>query len=598
MPLIPTHRSADHGPAGSLHRRWDRDGRIFALLAPAAAALIAFWPLALPAAPTAGEDNARLVFQKTAGPEQTRIHLVKKGESIGSILRRQGGAEPVSRALLRRLNPAISDLNRIYPGQKIVLPLPGYETSPAASPGDPRPEKPPVLYRVREGDSISRIILSELNVTPAQALPAYRLIRRLNPDLPDLVQIQTGQTLRLPPGPALAALPAASGAGTPSPAQKAPVPSPPPAARPAAPEPAPLAAVAGTPAIANDLHGIIRPVISRMGGTVTASGSYFIPLQESTQITIDCALIPVVELDDGTTVLLDYGNRLAPNLRDLIRQVWKNYAFVPATELIDGLGSLQAILRHSRHYSMARPDKPLRLSEKPEILAYPDWLIAGNRKADGTVYRQALFLLGKGEKPLPGDARTGLEKSGVVVTEILENSVAATAPAAGSSVAVADFRDLRGIALAQRLLEALGETAVRSTDVVIFDQARNGFNLSITADLLVRKGEKRFIIHAKKLPDQFIQTLRQENTEVIPVSLTAPGRMLVEEVLGGLQIPFSFGHFTFRIPDEGERPRFTASLSALRAIRAGNAVYLVDFDLPPSILPFLGGKRGGSVIRY
>ncbi|MCX5825050.1 MAG: LysM peptidoglycan-binding domain-containing protein, partial [Deltaproteobacteria bacterium] len=285
-----------------------------------------FLPL-LPAPLSAREDSASLVLQKTSGGGKSRVHVVKKGEWIHSILRSQFGEEPIPYALIRQLNPGIRNLNRIHPGQRIVLPVPGSsESSESISDIGRENSSPPVIYRILEGDSISRIILSEMNVNPAEALPAYRLIRKLNSEIPDLNRLPAGQTLRLPPAPARSTVPPAAPLET--------------AARPTE------KSDAETAAIADSLLGIIRPVIGRMRGAVTVTGSYFIPLQETTQITIDCAQIPVVELDDGTTVLLDYGDRLSENLKRLIRQSWKNYAFLTAEEFRDGLGGLLGIIRH------------------------------------------------------------------------------------------------------------------------------------------------------------------------------------------------------------------------------------------------------------
>jgi len=532
----------------------------------------------------AREDNASLLFQKTAGGGKTRVHVVKKGESIRSVLRSQPGYEPVSRALIRSLNPGIPDLNRIYPGQRIVLPIPGLLDPPEPTSVNRGESTLPILYRFREGDSISRIILSELNVNPTEALQAYRLIRKLNPEIPDLNRLHNGQTLRLPPAPTLPALPPAASPQTASlPTEKS-----------------RMETDIKTPKTRDTLPGIIRLVINRMRGTVTASGNHFIPLQETTQITIDCSLIPVVELDDGTTVLLDYGNHLSDNLKGLIRQSWTNYAFLTAEELRDGLGGLQGIIRHSRNYRMVRADKPLILAVKPEILAFPDWVITRKETAVGAAYLQGLFLLDQGERPLPADAKVFLEKSGVAVTEIsLDPAVSSpdTPPAALRPV-TADLRGLKGIALAEQLLAALGETTVRNADVVVFDQARNGFNLSVTADLLVRKGEKRFILHTKRLPEQFLHILREAGTEVILIGEKDQGRSLVEGVLQGLGIPVPFVHFSFRIPEEGKRPRLTASFSALRAMNEREPIYLIDFDVPPAVLPFLNSRRGGRVVRY
>jgi hypothetical protein len=529
----------------------------------------------------AREDSARLVFQKTAGSGKSRVHVVKKGEWIAAILRSQFGNEPVPYALIRRLNPGIRNMNRIYPGQRIVLPVPG-SSEPSESISDIGRENPapPVIYRILEEDSISRIILSEMNVNPAEALPAYRLIRKLNPEIPDLNRLPVGQTLRLPPAPARSAVP------PPAPLKTT--------ARPT------KKSVAKTAAITDSLLEIIRTVIGRMRGVVTVTGSYFIPLQEATQITIDCSQIPVVELDDGTTVLLDYGDRLSENLKGLIRQSWKNYAFLTSKEFRDGLGGLPGIIRHSQNYRMVRTDKPLALTVKPEILIFPDWIITGKETAGGATYRQGLFLLDRGERPLPAEARAFLEKSGVAVTEIAEDRAVSSleTPPAALRPVTADLQGLKGIALAERLLATLGETPIRNAEVVVFDQARNGFNLSVTADLLIRKGEKRFIFHTKRLPEQFLHILREAGTEVIPIGEKDQGRSLVEGVLQGLGIPVSFGYFSFRIPEEGKRPRLTGSFSALRAMNEGEPIYLIDFDVPPAVLPFLNGRRGGRVVRY
>jgi hypothetical protein len=542
-----------------------------------------FLPL-LDATLSAREDSASLVLQKTAGSGNSRVHVVKKGESIAAILHSQLGNERISHDMIRQLNPGIRNLNRIHPGQRIVLPVPGSsESSESISDIGRENSSPPVIYRILEGDSISRIILSELNEKPTEVLPAYRLIRKLNPEIADLNRLQVGQTLRLPPRPSLPATPPADPLKT--------------TLRTA--EKVDTKAAAKKSPAADDLLGMIRPVINRMRGAVTVTGSYFIPLQETTQITIDCSMIPVVELDDGTTVLLDYGNRLSENLKELIRQSWKNYAFLTAEELRDGLVGMQGIVRHSRNYRMVPTDKPLTLTAKPEILAFPDWLIIGKETAGGAPYRQGLFLLDRAERPLPTEAKEFIEKSGVAVTEIAEDrAVSSLETPPALRPAIADLRALKGIALAEKLLTTLGETPMRNVEVIVFDQARNGFNLSVTADLLIHKGEKRFILQTKRLPEQFLHILREAGTEVIPVGENSQGRPLIEGVLQGLGIPVSYGFFSFRIPEEGKRPRLTASFPALRATTEGESVYLIDFDVPPAGLPFLNGRREGRVVQY
>lgn len=578
---------------GWIHREADARMKPYVLRLPRIAFAVLLLALLLSSPLQALEDSARLVFQKTAGSGKTRVHVVKPGEWIADILRSQFGDEVIPYALIRRLNPGIRNLDRILPGQKIVLPVPGAPETSEPAPAISAKETPPlpVIYRIMEGDSISRIILSEMKLNPADALPAYRIIRKLNPTIQDMNQLPVGQTLRLPAAPGRSDLPPAAPLAPGRPDLPPPLP---PASAPLTTEK--IGADAG--AIADSLLGIIRPVIVRMQGAVTVTGSYFIPLQETTQITIDCSQIPVVEMDDGTTVLLDYGNHLSENLKGVIRQIWKNYAFLTAEELRGELGGLPVIVNHSRNYRMVRTDKPLELTARPEILLFPDWVITGRTTARGAAYRQGLFLLEPGERPLPAEVRAFIEKSGVAVTEIAqERAVSSAETPPEARPAFADLRELKGVAFVERLLTTLGEPPLRNAEVAVFDQTRNGFNLSVTADLLVRKGEKRFILIAKRLPDQFIQILREAGTGVILIGEAAQVRNLIEGVLQGLGIPVSFGYFSFRIPDEGKRPRLTGSFSTLRTITEGEPVYLIDFDMPSAVLPFLNGGRG-RVVRY
>ena len=378
---------------------------------------------------------------------------------------------------------------------------------------------------------------------PGEALPAYRLIRQLNPEIEDLNSLPPARPSSLPPSLARADRPATA----PVPAGQTHLPIATASERRPTDKPRQRLQSA---ADRGGLLGIIRPVISRMKGTVTATGNYFIPLKDTTQITIDCSLIPVVELDDGSTVLLDFGNRLSENLKGLIRQSWTNYAFLPAEELRDDLAALQGIIRRSRNYTMFSADRPLTLTAKPEILVFPDWIIAAKKAVERralppgalSARRQRTAPPRRGQD-LPGEKRS-CRHGDRRRSRGCPHSRAPTTPPA-----IPDLRGLKGIALAEQLLRTLGETPVRNAEVVIFDQARDGFNLSVTADLLLRKGEKRFIIHTKRLPEQFVRILKEAGTEVILIGEKDSGQIPHRRGASGTRDPRLLR--SFLLPDSG-----------------------------------------------
>jgi LysM repeat protein len=576
----------------------------------ALAALLA--PLSFPALLAAREDSASLVFQKTADIGDTHVYVVKRGDSIDRIFRSQAGDEPVPYAEIRQLNPEIKDLNRIFPGQRIVLPLRGTSAADLRPvPGAPaEKEPPPVLYPIQEGDSLSRILLS-LGVQPADVLPAYRLLRRLNPEIEDLNRLPAGQVLKLP-GHLVSAAPTAA-------VQSALAPAPPvisdgkpdetpvtaaqtpdqPLSRPAERSPGPaLPDTAQIPPSSTSmiLLETIRPVIARMGGLLSIRGNHVIPLKGSDQFVIDCALVPVVELDDGSVILMDFSGRISQQNREQIRSSWPRYAFVPPEELADPVSALQGIVGRSRDYRMTRSDGPVALDRQPEVSLFPDWIISGAEgSGSGATRRQAIHVLRYDESPMTEVVRTYLDGRGIPVTEIGTGRMPPPPPAPGGLI---DLRGLQGIRLAERLLLTVGERPQSGVESVVFDQAHDGFNLSITADLTVERGPVRILIHTRPLPEQFGRVLRERRTEWVPIGETESGRPLIESVLRGVGLPVSFGHFSFRIPDDGGRPRVTITLAALKTVSASGALYLIDFDPAPEVLTLLQRRLGQNFAKY
>ncbi|MEI6313382.1 MAG: LysM peptidoglycan-binding domain-containing protein [Syntrophus sp. (in: bacteria)] len=89
----------------------------------------------------AKEDTAYLTFQKSAPSRPgITVYTVKKGENLFDIVRRVTGETKHRNTIIRKYNPSIKDLNHIYPGQKIILPvkatttISSTDTSPTSAP--------------------------------------------------------------------------------------------------------------------------------------------------------------------------------------------------------------------------------------------------------------------------------------------------------------------------------------------------------------------------------------------------------------------------------------------------------------------------------
>ena len=535
--------------------------------------------LFLPVSASARVDSARLSFQKTVGKSSGRIHIVKKGESLYTITKKNRDGIEIPLSAIKRLNPGLRNLNRIYPGQKILLPpLEGALPIQAS----PAKDDKPFVYIIKENDSISRIILEELKFNPKEAIEAYRRIREVNKNIEDMVNLQAGSTLFISPD--LVKVGVLEYNLQHSDSQQT-------------EKTEPKTIVKMHPALYAILK-TVRPVIKKMRGSISSTGNYFIPLEGTSQITIDSSLIPSVEMDDGTTVFLDYENRFSDTFKQLIHRYWRNYRFLTDKEMKDGIQTLLNVINHSANYTMEHRKRPFTLNDKPLIVVFPDWLIAGKKNN----YLQGLFLLLEEEAPLPEPARIFLEKTGFVVTEMAadytayDNQKKTAFP--HRSMVVKDLRNLKGMALAEELLTAFGENPVRNEKIAIFKRETDGVNLSIPADLLFQKGERRLITQSKRLPDQFVKILKDSGYDVVSITENEKGKRLIETLLKKAGYPVSFGYFSCMIPEESLKSRFEISFSALSFVNGDERVYLLDFDMPADILSVINSRQKTMIIRY
>ncbi|MGC9976331.1 MAG: LysM peptidoglycan-binding domain-containing protein, partial [Syntrophales bacterium] len=252
----------------------------------------------------AEEDTAQLSFQKTATVSaKTRTYVVKQGEWLFQIMRDQAGITSPRLTIIKKLNPGIKNLNKIKPGQVVIVP----EIERPTIPGG-QDSSQTMNYTIRKGDSISRIAMHELNATYSELRKVVDDIKRLNPGIKNYDRIYTGHTLQLPRRSIVITKQEGRTPET---------------------EPLPKAIKDETqdkPIVLPQAHlNIIKVIIHRMNGSLITAGKYYIPIPEVGQVTIDCSTIPIVEMDDGSSILLDFSNTISDTFRNMIQSKWKNY---------------------------------------------------------------------------------------------------------------------------------------------------------------------------------------------------------------------------------------------------------------------------------
>jgi len=445
------------------------------------------------------EETARLVFTKTPRlPKDSTVHVVREGEWLYGILRREYGQAMPRLSLVRRYNPHIKDLNKIYPGQRLILPAKADQPPATETPG--------------------------LGLTETSKGPSWE-----------------------------------------------------------------------------DRMAVLKELLGRMNAVVNRQGTHYLPLPDVGQVVVDCRLVPMVHFDDGTIVFIDTNRRLPDHLKELVEKTWPSYRFVVPAENESVLDTLMKCVNATKNFSMKARRAPCTIGEKPAVRMTASALITKKDPKEEKTPLQVVRIIESEEERLPGPVFHYLKGRGTTVSEMVGDKVLpvpnpvppASGPSRPDRLMGSESREIL-----KDLLHRLGYETKKDVDVGVFDMARDGFNISIRADLFIAKGADRLIVVSRRLPAQFSSILKARKTQVVTITGGEPPDRAIVKVLKALGIPHEEGPYSFPVSKKGADAARVVFPVIRIAPEGGRPLFLVDFDLPPELYRALAGDTDFQLLRY
>ena len=130
-------------------------------------------------------------------------------------------------------------------------------------------------------------------------------------------------------------------------------------------------------------------------------------------MTLDCSAIPIVEFDDGSTVLLDFSDRIPKTLQRLIVANWKNFSVLKVRPSQNIFLILQETINASASYTMKKGIKPLLLEKEPQILLTLDWIISAKSPSENGPSFHGILVASDKTLLLPEQVRRYAEQKGI-----------------------------------------------------------------------------------------------------------------------------------------------------------------------------------------
>jgi LysM repeat protein len=339
-------------------------------------------------------------------------YTVQEGDCVWELLRRRGHIVEWDTAwftaLLKRLNAHVRNVDQIYPGQQILIPLKRMEPQEGAAGANDRsvtiPFLPDILYStytVQPGEYIAQIAARHHGLSVDQIPEGYfQAVKQVNPGVTNLDRIYPGQKIRIPE--------LASG----SPREIAPFGPPSAGGRGVRPSPR-------SPARRPPQSSAISMGAKRLGGTFIESGHYFFPLKEKSDFKLDLSVFPVIELAGGRRLLLDRGNGLSREAENAIRASWRSLTIVRAEPGESRRTLLNRIFR-TIYGEEVRQTLSMPISEDGiQVTLRGDWIIVQDKNEQRSKGYDCITLISDDRERTSAALRDYLAERSIRISDLL-----------------------------------------------------------------------------------------------------------------------------------------------------------------------------------
>jgi len=575
-------------------RVFRRIGVLFALLIP-------LWLVSAPWVDGEEKDTfsislvQRATVKKTGGREVVyERYQVEKGDYIWKIMRQRGLLKKPDftelYAALKNLNPSLTNLDLIHPGETILIPLnivsvKGYEEGKEL---DQEPAKELIdldeadleNYVVKPGDSLTKIIKNKFNLPSGFVYEDYlKLVQKFNPALTNPDLIFPNQVIRLPIySPEMVRMPIKAQPET---------------AAPSKPRPA---KTKDTAEILTLKQGL-KSIFNQMGEEWVDGGEQFIPLKSGGQVNLKADSFPVLNLNSGRRIIVDIRNELPEDIGRLIEADWEDYRIVHLAQDDSLKTATGKILSACNYHTVVKSGDYLKVTGDVGITIAGDWAIIP-QKGKGDIPDRVItlsFIRSRSEQT-PRVVKAYLARLGIIAVDYPDFSGSDSASEEVPVLKEITMKENVDFPLTTLLLDLAGQPFSKTLEIPLYRGEDSGFNVIIKADIFFNRQGQDCIIDFRGLSPHIVSLLSKHRIRVLPLSRERVPSRITARVLDFLGIPFASKEHRFPVAARPETRNIMISFSGITfADREGQMILATDKRIAEELVFFLN-KSGYHVL--
>jgi len=527
-------------------------------------------------------------------------YVVKKDDWIYKLFRQKGEIAqkdfPEFLRIFKRINPHIHNVDRVRPGQHIIIPLkklkqgsmPGQSSGVVTIPFMNIPNIPEVLktysakYTVQKGDCISILISTRYGPFGTESYKqGIKLFRLINPDIKDLNRIYSGQTLLIP-DPNILNQPLYQSLFGSSANNK-------------------NQADSNSSIIANkktlessvsaDWDKKPKSLLSEVARVLDAKlynkGVYYFPRTDRRDFELDLSRFPFIELEDRTRIIFSMADKKQESELDLIKSFWRHAYIV---RIAPGYSMEQVFDAVFQSFGKDVSKNHLSfLDHGVKVEVRGKWIYDKSAEAGNRVRHLCISFIDNPDEFTPGSILRYLDQNNIILKEVLKDKNTAAQKSnnllynkSAEHVGIIASSDHK--TFVNDLITAMGYKYAPNVSIS-FPYA--GIQIKAASNLVTRSDGNPFLIDFGDLYGDAVHAIEKTGFNIIQIKDDDNFHIIIQKILDAMDIGYTNGP-TFLAARRPAIHNTTLTIPGFLVAGAGKPRILLSFaTLHNGIIQFL-----------
>ncbi len=339
------------------------------------------------------------------------------------------------------------------------------------------------------------------------------------------------------------------------------------------------------------------PLLDESDAAVQQEGTHEFPDFEGSQLSVNTATYPIVQLKNNTFIILDPLNRFPSELKDVIQSNWSNYKFIPSGKE-QGLESiLDQIIKDMSFFKAIKGGEPLVRGKDVLVKISADWLICPDSESQDVF---VVNLIYSPEHKTLSQIKNYLESQSINIIDVrlYKPGEEETLPLGEtkeetkeplSEISKLDISDK--LDFLDTLLMLAGEEYLKNVPISIYSRDSNGLALQVTIDRTFVKNGKKHLIYVQDKSPKLLGLLKKQGFPLLKLSADDDAVSTIKKVLDFLKIRTQSPMITFAASSAGKKSKISIHIPGILFEKSGRNVFLTHLELTQSLITFLTHKN-------